>query len=311
MAKVFFTLFGMSLLFLILTGCGITGSIVKEIPKEENKPAEVYFCEREDCESVFVSLASSAREIKCAIYHIDLENFILALESAEIVVEDEYFNKIEGRLDAKNDGTKRLMHNKFCVFDDELVWTGSLNPTERNIEYANNIVVFYSEYLAENYADEFKELWEKAGDKDVKYKEIILNNKKIENYFCPEDNCKGNVIKVLQDAEESIFFIVSSFTDDDIGNLLFEKAEEGIKIKGIFDKAQNEQWSEYPKLKKYSVLKSKIHHKVFIIDGKKVITGSYNPSRNGNENNDENIVIIHDENVASKFLEEFEFLLSA
>jgi phosphatidylserine/phosphatidylglycerophosphate/cardiolipin synthase-like enzyme len=49
-----------------------------------------------------------------------------------------------------------------------------------------------------------------------------------------------------------------------------------------------------------------MHHKVFIVDGRIVITGSYNFSRSAEERNDENVVIIYDERVARFFLEEFE-----
>ena len=49
-----------------------------------------------------------------------------------------------------------------------------------------------------------------------------------------------------------------------------------------------------------------MHHKVFIIDGKTVITGSFNPTEGGDKRNDENILIIRDEGIAQKFREEFE-----
>ena len=45
--------------------------------------------------------------------------------------------------------------------------------------------------------------------------------------------------------------------------------------------------------------------KVFIIDESTVIFGSYNPSKNGNERNDENLLIIHDERLAEAFSVEF------
>ena len=48
-----------------------------------------------------------------------------------------------------------------------------------------------------------------------------------------------------------------------------------------------------------------MHNKVFVIDNKTVITGSYNPTKNANERNDENILIIHDKKIAEKFLNEF------
>ncbi|NQU78507.1 hypothetical protein HQ545_01935 [Candidatus Woesearchaeota archaeon] len=48
-----------------------------------------------------------------------------------------------------------------------------------------------------------------------------------------------------------------------------------------------------------------MHHKVLIIDNKTVVTGSFNPSKNGDEKNDENLIIIHDSDVAEKYAEEF------
>ena len=48
-----------------------------------------------------------------------------------------------------------------------------------------------------------------------------------------------------------------------------------------------------------------MHHKVFIIDGSIVITGSYNPTGNGNKGNDENVLIIYSDDLAKKFENEF------
>ena len=48
-----------------------------------------------------------------------------------------------------------------------------------------------------------------------------------------------------------------------------------------------------------------MHHKFFIIDNRTVITGSFNPSKNADNRNDENIVIIEDAEIAAEFLDEF------
>ena len=48
-----------------------------------------------------------------------------------------------------------------------------------------------------------------------------------------------------------------------------------------------------------------MHHKVFIIDDKIVITGSYNPTKSGTSKNDENVLVIYSSEVAEKYLEEF------
>jgi len=48
-----------------------------------------------------------------------------------------------------------------------------------------------------------------------------------------------------------------------------------------------------------------MHHKVLIIDRQIVVTGSYNFSRNAEERNDENILVIYNTDIAEAFLEEF------
>ena len=53
-----------------------------------------------------------------------------------------------------------------------------------------------------------------------------------------------------------------------------------------------------------------MHHKVIIIDGSIVVTGSYNFSRSAEERNDENILVIHSPEVAEAFLEEFDKILA-
>jgi phosphatidylserine/phosphatidylglycerophosphate/cardiolipin synthase-like enzyme len=48
-----------------------------------------------------------------------------------------------------------------------------------------------------------------------------------------------------------------------------------------------------------------MHHKVIIIDGRIVVTGSYNFSNNAKTRNDENTLIIHDPEIAEFYREEF------
>ena len=53
-----------------------------------------------------------------------------------------------------------------------------------------------------------------------------------------------------------------------------------------------------------------LHHKYMIIDGHTtsspaVITGSTNWSANGNDINDENLLIIHDADIADQYMQEF------
>ena len=51
-----------------------------------------------------------------------------------------------------------------------------------------------------------------------------------------------------------------------------------------------------------------MHHKVFIIDNQTVETGSFNPTKGADSVNDENILIMHDEDVTQMYLREFKEL---
>ncbi|HII72511.1 TPA: hypothetical protein HA265_07180 [Candidatus Woesearchaeota archaeon] len=140
----------------------------------------------------------------------------------------------------------------------------------------------------------------------------MINGKKVESYFCPEDWCANKVTYALQEANESIYFMTFSFSHDQIGDEVIRKWEEGVKVKGVIEKQQNNKYTEMKKFQELGMdvlwdgNPYKMHHKVFVIDGKTVVTGSFNPTANGDEANDENILIIHDATVASEFLGEFE-----
>jgi phosphatidylserine/phosphatidylglycerophosphate/cardiolipin synthase-like enzyme len=49
-----------------------------------------------------------------------------------------------------------------------------------------------------------------------------------------------------------------------------------------------------------------LHHKVILLDGETVITGSYNFSRSAEVRNDENVLILHSVEVARAFRAEFD-----
>jgi len=209
----------------------------------------------------------------------------------------------------------QLMHNKFCVVDEKKFFTGSFNPTERgNFYNNNNMLIIESDHLAKNYEHEFEELFGEtfSGGDEVEYPIVYLKNMKVENYFCPEDDCSGHVLDILAEARNEIYFMTFSFTDNDIGNMLIRNYDDTVTVKGIFERSGLSDYSEYQRLKdagmevKLDSNKYKLHHKVFIVDNETVITGSYNPTSSGDEKNDENILIIHDKEIAKKFLEEFE-----
>jgi phosphatidylserine/phosphatidylglycerophosphate/cardiolipin synthase-like enzyme len=323
-----FILLGLLLIF--VCGCEIQSnvtknSIVTSIVKEENGSIEAYFCPREDCEGKLAGFISGAESyVHCALFDLDLQSVINALNKksskidVELVVDNDYFEELSYLNFIKKDTSSQLSHNKFCVIDGKYISTGSFNPTDRGAHYNNNnFIVIKSRFLAQNYEDEFQELWNLTFGKgnNVKHPVIELDKIRLENYFCPEDQCSEKIEQALTKAKNNIYFMTFSFTHKGIANVVALKMLEGVKVKGIFEKRGSETESS-----RYNFLGFQgadlrkdnnsyvMHHKVFIIDNETVITGSFNPSANADLENDENILIIKDKETAKKYLEEFNYL---
>jgi len=313
------------IILLFISGCSninLDKNTVEPQFKEYKDIPKVFFCPQDDCEGELFKVISSAKEsVHCAFYDFDLERSVNILDKKsktmdiKLVVDDDNFYHVEHLKFAKKDTSSGLMHDKFCIIDDKIVLTGSLNPTENGAyKNDNNLIIIESFYLVKNYEDEFKELWNsefRKGNKVI-YSEFYLNNKKIENYFCPEDNCAYYVAEEIKKAKNSIYFMTFSFTNSRIATAIVLKHYQGLDIKGVFEARQVSKYSRFNLLEYQGIdvkrdnNKANMHHKVFIIDNKTVITGSFNPTAGADTRNDENILVIHDKAIASLFLQEFE-----
>ncbi len=221
-----------------------------------------------------------------------------------------------------------LMHDKFVIIDRRQVWTGSFNFT-LNAAYLNdeNLIALTDPDIAAVFEAEFEEMFvdglfgayspdgtgarfEVAGPDGTPIP--------IEIYFSPDDGALARIVELVRGAQESVRFMAFSFTTDEIGDALLELAEGGIEVQGVFDESQlrSNTGSEYEWLLgagldvRIDGNENKLHHKVIIIDGEIVITGSYNFSLSAETRNDENLVIIFNEKVAEAFLKEWERVFS-
>jgi len=127
--------------------------------------------------------------------------------------------------------------------------------------------------------EEYESLLSKYNSLNEKCSQV---ERRIEPYFCPEDHCSSVVIRWISRANESIDIAIYSFTLDSIGDALIKARERGVKIRVIFERDQVNQWSEYSRLKSAGIPvmldenPAYMHNKFMVIDGKVVLTGSYN-----------------------------------
>lgn len=221
-------------------------------------------------------------------------------------------------IEVHDDGRSALMHDKFVIFDGQILWTGATNITVNGIfENNNNVIVFHSPEVAAMYEREFADMWagqfNASAPSTIDEQSVTIEGTPIQVLFSPEDEAVSHIVPILQGAQRSIRFMAFSFTHDDLGNALLERAQAGVDVMGIFETRGSEtEDSEMGKLFCAGVPvrqdgnPSTYHHKVFVVDDEIVITGSLNFSRNADENNSENVVIVRNRDIAALFLQEFE-----
>ena len=283
-----------------------------------------------------VDLINSAKSsIYVAVFELDLQNVTDALISAHnrgvqvrLVYDDEHCDEdgkvkqlVNAGIPAIPDERSALMHNKFFVIDGEIVWTGSLNITVNGTyRNNNNAIVIRSTELAENYLAEFDEMF--AGDfgptspSGVLFPTVNIGGNHISAYFSPEDDPLDTLVGVVSSAENSIHFMAFSFTSDELGQAMIDNIALGIEVYGLFEtRGANTEYSECNRLLSSGAdirldgNPRTMHHKVIIVDGAIVATGSFNFSANAAESNDENLLIIWDPEIAKLYEAEFERLM--
>jgi len=287
-------------------------------------------------ERLVEKIDGSETSIDVALFEFDIESIATALirakdrgVSVRVVYDDEHSDPdpqikelISSGIPAVPDNRSAYMHNKFFVFDNECLWTGSFNIS-MNAAYRNNenAIYFCSAEAAKNYQQEFQEMFfGQFGAKspaDTPFPVFTVKGVRIENYFAPEDNVMEKVIETVSNASKSIHFMVFSFTQDELGEAMLIEANNGVEVEGVFENTgASTKYSECGKLLQAGLdvrldgNPRTFHHKVIVIDNSIVILGSYNFSANADQSNDENLLIIYSPELAKEYEDEYQRMKS-
>jgi phosphatidylserine/phosphatidylglycerophosphate/cardiolipin synthase-like enzyme len=227
---------------------------------------------------------------------------------------------IEAGIPVIGDNRDGLMHDKFIIIDKSEVWLGSMNFTDGGAyEDNNNLMRIRSTKMAENYIKEFEEMFvdNKFGEEvvpETPNPTITIEGTRVDTFFSPDDGVLAALVPVLESARESIYFLAFSFTANQLGEIVRQKAEEELTVAGVMEDEQvrSNQGTEFDPFRQADLdvridgIDGLMHHKVFIIDEQIVVLGSYNFSQSAEERNDENLLIIYDPVIAEQFIFEFQ-----
>jgi phosphatidylserine/phosphatidylglycerophosphate/cardiolipin synthase-like enzyme len=132
-------------------------------------------------------------------------------------------------------------------------------------------------------------------------------------YFCHVDDCSAVIIKEIAAAKNSVVFATYTFTEPSIGTAVILAHVNGVSVRGIIEKRNiNAESSQYQRFLEQGIdvktdnNSALMHHKFFVIDNSTVITGSFNPTKAADENNDDNLVVIRNREIAKQYSREFQ-----
>jgi phosphatidylserine/phosphatidylglycerophosphate/cardiolipin synthase-like enzyme len=210
-----------------------------------------------------------------------------------------------------------LMHDKMIIVDGKTLfmgsWNLSYNDTYRN---NNNLLKITDPKLIANYQAKFNELFvDKHFGTHAQVKipnpSLVIDGVQVENYMAPEDDVMAKLVQYVQGAKTSVHYMIFTYTHADLAAAMIACSKAGVDVEGVIEDRGATEGALVPlfcaKLPvKTDGNKYTMHHKVIIIDGQTVITGSFNFTKAADTENDDNLLVIHSAAVAALYEQEFQ-----
>jgi phosphatidylserine/phosphatidylglycerophosphate/cardiolipin synthase-like enzyme len=209
-----------------------------------------------------------------------------------------------------------IMHDKFVVVDGRYVWTGSTNASDScSGGYNSNLVLSIdSPTVAGYFTTEFEQMYAGRfhGQKEAQAQPMraqISNDVAVEVFFSPQHHpLTKAVLPLIVEAREQIDIGVFFLTHKEIAQALIDAKNRGVRIRVIMDAtgAKNE-YTKHEVLRlagipvKVEDLGGKMHAKSAVIDHRIVVGGSMNWTNAGNDDNDENTIIVYSSKHAAQY----------
>lgn len=134
-----------------------------------------------------------------------------------------------------------------------------------------------------------------------------------------DDHCQDIISKYIENSEQMIHVAAYAFGSKDIARALQKKSDVWKYI--VLDKYTVESWwgqivlgilKQSKKIMVYESVKpdALMHNKFMVFDGQQVQTGSINYSDAGFHKNFENMIVLNSEELASRYVEYFDYILN-
>lgn len=293
-------------------------------------------CDTQVCHEVLNQINKSNSSIDIALYGWDdnpvIYNALVCAKARGVKIRivydtssNSYYPKLSNFVKIANekstDSPKILMHNKFMIFDNSSIITGSMNFAKTGFSGFNSNCIFFinSKEIANIYEKEFNQMLQGKfhnSKSQISHTTVVLGDTKVTPLFSPKDKIiTNNVLPLIQNAKKYVYIPTFIITHDELANELINAKKRGVDVKLIID-ATN-VYSRKSKIKelrsagvpvKVENYAGKMHSKSIIIDDEYIVASSMNFTNSGENKNDENVLIIENKTLARYYKGFFEYL---
>lgn len=218
-----------------------------------------------------------------------------------------------------------IMHNKFAVVDEHVVWTGSTNASNSGTGgyNANLVLLIDDKRVASWYTREFETMFDGRYHTDktttpMTRRTELSDGTRLSVLFSPQDEpMDRGVIPLIDKATQRIDVAVFFLTHVGVTEALLKARRRGVAIRVILDATGAKNgYTKHEVLRaggidvKIEDFGGKMHAKSAVIDRRYVIGGSMNWTSAGQNGNDENTVLLESPALARQYQAWFDTLWS-
>lgn len=267
------------------------------------------------------------KEIINALYRAKARNVTIRFVFDKSKSSEEIYpftKELSQNFNSTYDDVNSLMHNKFIIFDNSKIMTGSTNISSSGTGgyNANISTIINSKELAEIYQKEFNQMFLNKFSKNKKSIEsnaIKSNDTELKAYFTPKTNVLNEaILPLIQNAKSEILLSAFYLTDKKLISELSKAKSRGVNVIILIDSLCSKNFNERLALLKNQNIPIKTenwggknHEKTMLIDKEVLLIGSCNFSASGFNKNDENILIIKNKEIANTYRDYFLYLFNS
>lgn len=147
--------------------------------------------------------------------------------------------------------------------------------------------------------------------------DLVLNRTPAQVFFSPRGGCTEAVVTALAGARKSVLVQAYSFTSAPIAGALKAAHDRGVDVRVILDRSQVGPRYTIARYLGHAGIPTWVdtvhglaHNKVMILDGRTVITGSFNFTKAAEESNAENLLVLQDPALAQLYTQNWQARLA-